>query len=225
MSRFMIGSGGFEYKYDIGKKSIDLSLLSAVSGVGVPLFALEYLVSFESGAPEAVAFDDLEPSAGIDGGAPPILYEGSPGQDPQRTFEQACGQALARVDELLARYAGRDPTRVELRAQARFRLAAAEWSKLLEWLNAYLPAALKLTSERLEALDLKAIERFDPDEDGEGDEGAGTRQAAFLCAASSERYLPYLGLRILSHAVQHKLDPMLVEETDRLWRGTLWKRH
>lgn len=224
MSRFMIGSGGFEYKYDIGKKSIDLSLLSAVSGVGVPLFALEYLVSFQNGAPEAVSFDDLSPRASLDEGAPPTLYEGRPGQDPQLTFEQACGQALARVDEILARYAGRDPTRIELRAQARFRLAAGEWGKLLEWLNAYLPAALKLTHEKIEALDLKAVERFDPDEDGEGDEVAGTRQAAFLCAASSERYLPYLGLRILAHAIQHKLDPLLVEETDRLWRGTLWKR-
>ncbi len=225
MARFMVGTGGFEYTYDVGRKSIDLSHLAAAAGVGTPLFAVEYLVSFAAGAPEVISFREMGERTGLEAEGPSSLYEGRPGQDPQAAFELACTVAAAGVPALLGLYngGGKTPSRVELRGRAQFRLTAAEWSRMLEWLNSYLPAALKLTLDKLKGFDLGAIAAFDPEEDGQGDLVTGTQQASFLYAANADRYLPYLGLRILAHAVKHALDPLIVEETDQLWRGTLWK--
>ena len=94
---------------------------------------------------------------------------------------------------------------------------------MLEWLNGYLPANLRVTIDGLRAFDIAALERYNPDEDAVGDVASGTGRAAFLYAANADRYLPYLALRILTHAVQHNLEEMTVEETDRLWRGMVWE--
>jgi hypothetical protein len=223
MARFMVGTGGFEYKYDIGGRSIDLSLLAAGSGVGTLMFALEYLVTFETGASEELSFRELAERRGLERSSESEPYEGPQGEDPQTSFERACAAEQASVPALLSLFGDRVPVRIELRARAQFRFFSTEWDRMIEWLNGFLPSTLKLTLERLQAFDLVALKKFDPNEDSPGDVAAGTQHAAFLYAANADRYLPYLGLRIVTHAVQHKIETMSVEETDRLWRGTLWK--
>lgn len=224
MARFMIGTDGFEYQYIVSRKSVDLSLLARASGVGSLIFAVEYLVSFKEGPQEAIAWAELKKRApeGTDVG--PGHYESTASEEPQNAFEAACVAEQARVPVILDLFKGepRKATRIELRARAQYRIAEPDWPKMVEWLNAYLPAALRVTLDSLRSFDLKALELFNPDEDGEGDLATGTRAAAFLYAANAERYLPYLTLRILTHAVHHKIAAMTVEETDRLWRGMVW---
>lgn len=223
MARFMIGTDGFEYQYIVSRKSVDLSLLARASGTGSLIFAVEYLVTFQDGKNEAIPWAELKRRASLGDGAGPGLYESGPSEEPQNAFEAACVAEQAHVPALLGLFADRKPARIELRARAQYRIVRADWGRMLEWLNTYLPAALQVTEQSLKSFDLKALELFNPDEDGEGDLGTGTRAAAFLYAANAERYLPYLTLRILTHAVQHDLAAMTVEETDRLWRGLVWE--
>jgi hypothetical protein len=225
MARFMTGTGSFEYHYITGSRSIDLSLLAKASGVGLLVFAVEYLVTFPEGAPQAFPWGEAVAQAGLpavpDGG----FYEVPAGEEPQPSFDLVCLTEQARVPALrvaLRSAEGAAPTRIDLRGKAQFRLTAADWDGMLEWLNSFLTAELKITRDTLRAFDRGALERFNPDEDGEGDKATGTRYARFLYAANADRYLPYLALRIITHAVQQDLGAMTVEETDRLWRGTLW---
>jgi hypothetical protein len=223
MARFMIGTDGFEYQYIVSRKSVDLSLLARASGIGELMFAVEYLVTFQDGQKEAVPWAELKRQTAL-GDAGPGVYEAPPSEEPQNAFEVACVAEQARVPALLALFPGLRAVRVELRARALYRIARSDWGRMVEWLNAYLPGPLRITEDSLKSFDLKALELFNPDEDGEGDLGTGTRAAAFLYAANAERYyLPYLTPRILTHAVQHDLVAMTVEETDRLWRGMVWE--
>jgi hypothetical protein len=224
MARFMIGTGGFEYHYTVGSKSIDLALLAKASGVGLLIFAVEHLITFADGTHQELPSDALAPQAGLAGAGG--IYEVPEGEEPQPAFDSVCLAEQARVPALLAALSGREgplPARIELRGKARFRLAAADWERMIEWLNSYLTVDLQLTGDTLRLFDRKALERFNPDEHGEGDKDTGTRYASFLYAANADRYLPYLALRILTHAVQKNLESITVEETDRLWRGTLWE--
>jgi hypothetical protein len=225
MARFMIGTEGFGYEYIIGSKAIDLSLIARASGVGTLLFSLEYLVTFKDKdkALKALPWDEVAGRAGFAGAPGGGRYEAPEGEDPQSAFDNACAAELARVPAILSLFEDGALSRIELRGRAQFRLSASEWERMVEWLNSSLPAPLKLTVAIVRAFNRGTLERFNPDEDGDGDEAAGTRHAAFLYATNADRYLPYLGLRILTHAVQHNLASMTVEETDRLWRGSVWE--
>jgi hypothetical protein len=222
MARFMVGTGGFTYEYIVGSKAIDLSLLAKSSGAGLLIFALEYLITFKDGAQQELSWAELADRAGLavaEGGH----HEATEAEDPQPAFDGACATEQARVPALLSLFAGAAPARIELRGRAQFRITKPEWSRMLEWLNSSLPVDLQLTLDVIRSFDIAALEHFNPDEHGDGDQATGTRYAAFLYAANADRYLPYLALRILTHAVQRDLASMTVEETDRLWRGTVWE--
>lgn len=222
MARFMIGTGEFAYAYIVGSKAIDLSLMAKSSGVGTLIFALEYLITFKERPAETLPWEALAARAELSAPGSGGRYEGPEGEDPQSAFDGACLAEQARVPVILSLFEGATPTHIELRGRAQFRLAAAEWGRMLEWLNSSLPVDLQLTLDIIRSFDIRTLERFNPDEDGDGDKTTGTRHAAFLYAANADRYLPYLALRILTHAVQRNLASMTVEETDRLWRGIVW---
>lgn len=89
MARFMVGTGGFEYQYIVGSKSIDLSLLAKASGVGLLIFGVEYLVTFEDGTHVALAWDELAQEARLPSAAGGS-YEVTEGEDPQLAFDGVC---------------------------------------------------------------------------------------------------------------------------------------
>jgi hypothetical protein len=223
MARFMIGTGEFAYAYIVGSKAIDLSLMAKSSSVGTLIFALEYLITFKDRAPEALPWDELAARAELSSAGGGGRYEAPEGEDPQSAFDGACLAEQARVPAILSLFERAAPTHIELRGRAQFRLVASDWGRMLEWLNSSLPIDLQLTLDLIRSFDIRTLEGFNPDEDGDGDKATGTRHAAFLYAANADRYLPYLALRILTHAVQRDLASMTVEETDRLWRGTVWE--
>jgi hypothetical protein len=222
MARFITGTGGFEYAYIVGSKAVDVSLMAKASGVGTLSFALDYLITFKEAPARELSWNDLAPEAAAAAAQDGGRYEAPSGEDPWSAFDGACLAEQARVPAILSLLSAA-PARIELRGRAQFRLDAHEWGRMVDWLNTFLPAELKLTLDALRSFDLAALERFNPDEGSDDDKSGGTRCAAFLCAANADRYLPYLGLRILTHAVQRDLASMTVEETDRLWRGTVWE--
>jgi hypothetical protein len=91
---------------------------------------------------------------------------------------------------------------------------------MLAYLNSRLPAETPLTLAKIRSFRFGVLRDFDPEKLPASPED-GTSFLKHFLETGADDSLPYLGLLILTHAVEHDVECMDVDDDDE-WHAHLW---
>jgi hypothetical protein len=224
MSRLLQGDEGFYYAYITVRRDLPLEDLARLARSGtLSLVVDHYGVVFEEGEPEMIFLEQLERRLRL----PEVLdrgfYEASDDDDTvQQLYERMMKtEREVTAPALRAFFADRRPTRITVWAEVRYRLYQEwDWDTMLAYLNGKLPEGAQLTLDEVKGFSSECLQDFDP-EKHEPNREDGTGFLMYFLENEEDRCLPYLGLRILVHAVENDLEQLDVWDEPN-WRGILW---
>lgn len=224
MSRLLQGDEGFRYAYRTVRRDLPVEDLARVSGAGTLWLCVDhYDVVFEDGESKMIFLEQLEGAIGLPEEVDRGLYEAP---DSDTTAEQLFEHMLKTerkntVPALRAHFEKRKPVDIRVWAEVRYRLAQEDdWETMLAYLNGKLPEGAGVTLDEIRGFSSECLGEFDP-EKHEPNREDGTGFLMYFLEHEEDRCLPYLGFRILVHAVEHDLERMDVEDEPR-WRASLW---
>lgn len=224
MSRLLQGDEGFYYAYITVRRDLPLEDLARLARSGTLSLAVDhYGVVFEEGEPEMIFLEQLERRLRLPEVFDRGFYEAG---DDDVTVQQLHERMMktereVTVPALRSFFADRKPTRISVHAEVRYRLYKEwDWDTMLAYLNGKLPEGAQLTLEELQGFSSECLQDFDP-EKHEPNRDDGTGFLMYFLENEEDRCLPYLGLRILVHAVEHDLEQLDVWDEPN-WRGILW---
>ena len=223
MSRLLQGDEGFKYAYRTVRRDLPVEDLARVSGAGTLWLCVDhYEVVFEDGESEMLFLEQLEGKLGLPEELDRGLYEA---EEQGVTVKQLWDRLLATerkntVPALRAHFADRKPADIRVRAEVRYRLCEDDQDAMLSYLNRKLPEGAGLTMEELRGFTSECLQEFDPDLH-EPNREDGTGFLMYFLEHEEDACLPYLGFRVLVHAVEHELEELDVEDEPR-WRTSLW---
>ncbi|MDI3281972.1 hypothetical protein [Polyangium sp. 15x6] len=214
MGRTIRGQKGFSYTYVEDEQPVNLLYLAAVSGAGMSLVVPE-MVGLVSGNDAPVSWSCLalgralveRGKASRQGELGALLRKldgdflrvDDPHHVPLEFVQDAMAENVVALVERIDAESERPLLELTLAGKSGYRLPRADWPKMLVFVNESLP--------RTKRLDLGMLR-----------EAAGKGPGALGPQWSSLRgkidFLPFMGLSVLCHAVEHDLEGLLVYEDE-----------
>jgi hypothetical protein len=225
MSRLLTGDEGFKYAYSTVRRDLPLEDLARVARAGELRFVVNhYSVRFEDGEDDALVFlEDL----GAELGFPPDddrgFYEA---EDHDVEAEALFRTLVAREREVTVpkwqeQYPDPKVTELHVFANVQYRFYRdTDWTPMLAYLNARLPEGADLGLDEIKTFSSELLAEFDP-EQHEPNREDGTGFLMCFLEQEDDRCLPYLGFRILAHAVTHDLEMLDIDDEPK-WRKQLF---
>ncbi|MDC0744336.1 hypothetical protein [Polyangium mundeleinium] len=214
MGRTIRGHKGFSYTYVEGEQPVNLLYLAAVSGAGMSLVVPE-MVGRVAGDDTPVAWSCLalgralveRGKASRQGELAALLRKldgdwirvDDPHHVPLEFVQDAMAENVVAIVERIDAEVERPLRELTLAGKSGYHLPRADWPKMLAFVNESLPRAKRLDMGMLR-------------------DAAGQGSDALAPQGSSLRgkvdFLPFMGLSILCHAVEHDLEGVLVHEDE-----------
>ena len=224
MSRYLQGDEGFEYKYITVRRDLPIERLAHVAGSGtVRLVVDHYHVRTEDGESQMVFLGGIEQMLGLPHDDDRGFYEDVDGDDTAaQLFKRLVAtERKVTVPAFRKRFAKSGLASLDVVANTQYQLYKdSDWDTMLAYLNSHLPKGAELTYEELQTFSSAILEEFDP-ELHEPNRENGTGFLMHFLQSEADDCLPYLGFRILVHAVECDLEEMNVEDEPR-WQSTIW---
>lgn len=224
MSRYLQGDEGFEYKYITVRRDLPIEKLAHVAGSGtVRLVVDHYHVRTEDGESQMIFLGAIEQLLGLPHDDDRGFYEDVDGDDTAaQLFKRLVAtERKVTVPAFRKRFAESGLVSIDVVANTQYQLYKDyDWDTMLAYLNSHLPKGAELTYEEIQTFSSAILEEFDP-ELHEPNRENGTGFLMHFLNSEADDCLPYLGFRILVHAVECDLEEMNVEDEPR-WQSTIW---
>lgn len=224
MSRILTGDEGFKYAYITVRRQLPLEKLARVARAGdLRLVVNHYSVAFEDGEQALVYLEDLRSELGLPADEDRGIYEAEDHDvTVQELFQKMVEQERkVTVPTWQEQYPDPPVTQLDVFAHVQYRFYRdTDWTPMLAYLNSKLPEGTDLGLEEIKGLSSELLAQFDP-EQHEPNREDGTGFLMWFLEQEEDECLPYLGFRILVHAVTHDLEMLDIDDEPN-WRKQLF---
>lgn len=223
MSRLFTGDEGFEYTYTTVRRDLPIEDLARVSRAGELRFVVDHYSAHYEDREDGE--NDLVFSAEKELGLPPDedrgIYEAeSHDVTPAKLFRTLIAHERKVI---VPKWRKQQPklSQLDVFANVQYRFYRdTDWDPMLAYLNARLPEGANLGRGEVKTFSSELLAEFDP-EKHEPNREDGTGFLMYFLEQEEDECLPYLGLRILVHAIEHDLEMFDVDDEPN-WRAQLW---
>ncbi len=224
MSRILTGDEGFKYAYITVRRQLPLEKLARVARAGdLRLVVNHYSVAFEDGEQALVYLEDLRSELGLPPDEDRGFYEAEDHDvTVQELFQKMVEQERkVTVPTWQEQYPDPPVTQLDVFAHVQYRFYRdTDWTPMLAYLSSKLPEGTDLGLEELKGFSSELLAQFDP-EQHEPNREDGTGFLMWFLEQEEDECLPYLGFRILVHAVTHDLEMLDIDDEPN-WRKQLF---